>query len=140
MLLLLDTHVWVWSVEGDIRRVGRKARHLLSRAEARDAIRISSATVFEVAALHTAGRLRLARALEQWIRDALGVAGVRLAPVSADIALDAGSIPRAALADPLDRLLVSTARQLDATFVTSDARILEYASATRNVRVHDARR
>ena len=42
------------------------------------------------------------------------------------------------LADPLDRLLVATARRLDATFLTSDARILHYAAATRNVRVQDA--
>ena len=139
MLLVLDTHVWIWSVEGQVRRVGRRTRRLLSRAEADDAIRISSATVFEVAALHTAGRLRLARAPEQWIREALGVAGVRLAPLSAAIALDAGGIPRAAIADPLDRLLVATARQLDATFFTSDTRILEYAIATGNLRVHDAR-
>ena len=138
MLLLLDTHVWIWSVEGQVRRVGRRTRQLLSRAEAADAIRVSSATVFEVAALHTAGRLRLARAPEQWIREALGVAGVRLAPLSAAIALDAGGIPRAAIADPLDRLLVATARQLDATFLTSDTRILEYAIATGNLRVHDA--
>ena len=94
MLLLLDTHAWVWSVAGDTRRVGRRARQLIARAEAQDAIRVSSATVFEVAALHTAGRLRLARSPEQWVRDALGVAGVRLAPLSADIALDAGIIPR----------------------------------------------
>ena len=140
MLLLLDTHAWVWSVAGDTRRVGRRARQLIARAEAQDAIRVSSATVFEVAALHTAGRLRLARSPEQWVRDALSVAGVRLAPLSADIALDAGIIPRTALADPLDRLLVATARQLDATFLTADTRILDFATATRNVRVHDASR
>jgi PIN domain nuclease of toxin-antitoxin system len=140
VLLLLDTHAWVWSVAGDTRRVGRRARQLIARAEAQDAIRVSSATVFEVAALHTAGRLRLARSPEQWVRDALGVAGVRLAPLSADIALDAGTIPRTALADPLDRLLVATARQLDATFLTADTRILDFAAATRNVRVYDASR
>ncbi len=137
-MLLLDTHAWIWIVEGDVRRVGRRARRLLSQAESRDAVRISSATVFEVVALHTAGRLRLARPPEQWIRDALEAEGVRLAPLSADIALDAGAVPRAALADPLDRLLVATARQLDATFVTSDVRILEYAATTGNVRIHDA--
>ena len=54
------------------------------------------------------------------------------------IAIDAGSIPRDALADPLDRLLVATARRLDATFLTGDRRILEYAASTGNVRVQDA--
>jgi PIN domain nuclease of toxin-antitoxin system len=138
VLLVLDTHVWVWSVEGDVRRIGRRARHLLSQAEAQDAIRVSPATIFEVTALHTAGRLRLARPPEQWIRDALDVGGIRLAPLSPAIAIDAGHIPRRALADPLDRLLVATARQLDATFLTRDTPILDYASKTGHVRVHDA--
>ena len=137
-MLLLDTHVWVWSVEGDARRIGRSARRLLSRAESREAVHISPVTVFEVAALHTAGRLRLARPAEQWIREALGVAGVRLAVLSPAVAVDAGAIPRTALGDPLDRLLVATARYLGVTFLTSDRRILEYASDTGNVRAHDA--
>jgi PIN domain nuclease of toxin-antitoxin system len=94
--------------------------------------------VFEVTAQHTAGRLRLARPAEQWIHDALAVAGVRLAPLSAAVAIDAGGIPRSAVADPLDRLIVATARQLDATLLTSDAAILAYAAKTANVRVHDA--
>jgi len=137
-VLLLDTHVWVWSVEGDVRRVGRRARRRLSRAESQETLRISPATLFEVTALHTAGRLRLARPPEQWIRQALEVASIRIAALSPAIAIDAGHIPRTALADPLDRLLVATARQLDATLLTSDARILDYASETGNVRVYDA--
>lgn len=137
-MLLLDTHVWLWSVEGDTRRVGRRTRQLLSRAESQGTIRISPASVFELTALHTAARLRLACPPEQWIRDSFESAGVRLAEMSPAIAIDAGSIPRTALPDPLDRILVATARQLGATFLTSDARILDYAAATGNVRAHDA--
>jgi PIN domain nuclease of toxin-antitoxin system len=138
-VLLLDTHVWLWSAEGDVRRVGRRARQLLARAEAREAIRVSPVTIFELTALHTLGRVRLARSLEQWVRDSLDDAGVRVAELTPVIALDAGSIPRAALADPLDRLLVATARHLDAVFLTGDARILEYAAKTGAVHVHDVR-
>ena len=137
-MLLLDTHVWVWSVEGDARRIGRQARRLLAQFASRDALRVSPATLFEVTALHTAGRLDLARPLEQWIREALEVTSVRIATLSPAIAVDAGHIPRTSLADPLDRLLVATARQLDATLLTSDARILRYASETRSVRARNA--
>jgi PIN domain nuclease of toxin-antitoxin system len=52
--------------------------------------------------------------------------------------MDAGTMPRTALADPMDRLLVATARQLDATLLTGDARILSYARDTGNARVQDA--
>ena len=138
MLLLLDTHVWVWTVEGEQRRVGRRTRRLIALAESREALRVSPASVFEIAALHTKGRLRLARPPEQWVHNALEVSRVRLVELSVAIAIDAGCIPHTAVADPMDRLLVATARQLDATFLTRDAAILRYASKTGNVLVHDA--
>lgn len=75
---------------------------------------------------------------EQWIDEALAAPGLRLAELTAGIALEAGSIPRAALADPQDRLLVATARALDATFLTADAPILVYAAETGRLRVADA--
>ncbi len=137
-MVLLDTHVWLWSVHGDAHRVGRRTRRLLSRAESHSAIRVSPATLFEIVALHTLGRVRLTRRPEEWIRESLEVSGIRIAELSPAIALDAGHIPRTALADPLDRLLVATARHLDATFLTSDTRILQYASTSGDVRVHDA--
>ena len=139
-MLLLDTHVWIWSADGDTRRIGPRSRLLLLKAEAREAIRVSPVTLFELTALHTAGRVRLTRPIDQWVRDALEAAGVRIAALSPVIALDAGQIPRAALGDPLDRLLVATARQMNATFLTSDSRILEYAVHTGNVHAHDASR
>ena len=138
-MLLLDTHVWVWSMAGDSRRIGRGTRQLLLRAEARDAIRVSPVTLFEVAALHTLGRVRFSLTVDQWIHQSLDAPGVRTAELTPSVAVDAGLIPRSALPDPLDRLLVATARHLAATFVTADEAVLEYAATTGQVRVHDAR-
>lgn len=138
-ILLLDTHAWVWSVEGDRRRIGRRGRQSLARAEAAERIRISPVSIFEVTALCTAGRLRLACPAERWVRDAMAAAGVRLAELTSSTASDAGGIPRTALSDPMDRLLVATARQMGATLLTGDARILDYARDSGNVRVQDAR-
>jgi PIN domain nuclease of toxin-antitoxin system len=138
-VLLLDTHAWVWVVEGHARRVGRRARQLLGRAEARDDIRVSPASIFEATTLYTSGRLHLARPVEQWMRDALSAPGVRVAELTPTIAIDAGAIPRTTLPDPLDRILVATARQLGAALVTGDRPILDYAMRTGAVRVHDVR-
>jgi PIN domain nuclease of toxin-antitoxin system len=137
-MLLLDTHAWIWCVDGNERRIGKRARQALARAAQQDAVRVSAITVFEVAALHTLGRLRFSCPAEQWIRDGLSSPGIRLAELTPTIAIDAGAIPRTALADPVDRLLVATARQLDATLLSSDERILTFASATRQVRVQHA--
>jgi PIN domain nuclease of toxin-antitoxin system len=136
-VVLLDTHSWIWTVEGDARRVGRRSRQLIAQAVRREAVRVSPATLFEIVALHTAGRLRLTQPAEQWIETSLDQPGVRLAELTRSVAVDAGFIPRAALSDPLDRLLVATARQLGATFLTADSAVLDYAAKTGNVRVHD---
>jgi PIN domain nuclease of toxin-antitoxin system len=139
-VLLLDTHVLIWSVSGDERRLGRRTRSLLARAESRGELRVSALTLFEVTALHTLGRLRLRQDAERWLRDTLDLTGVRIVELSFDAAVDAGSIPRTGLEDPIDRLLVATARQVNATFVTSDARILNYATTQSDLRAHDASR
>lgn len=139
-MLLLDTHVWVWALEGETRRIGRRTRALLARAEAGDAVRVSPVSVFEVTALETLGRLRFTQRPGEWIREALQGSGVRIAELSASAAVDAGSITREALPDPLDRLLVATARHMHATFLTCDERILTYAALDPGLRVHDARR
>jgi PIN domain nuclease of toxin-antitoxin system len=139
-VLVLDTHVLVWSVEGDERRIGRQARRLIARAESAGAVVVSPMTLFEITALHVSGRLRLARPLDRWIRETLESTGVRIAELPSAVAIDAGHIPRMALEDPVDRLLVATARHLDAALVTGDAHVLHYAATTRNVRVHDSRK
>jgi PIN domain nuclease of toxin-antitoxin system len=110
VLLLLDTHVLVWTLEGDARRVGRRARALLARAKPPGGIRVSPVSLFELMALQTLGRLRLTRHADEWIEEALADGRIRIAELTATMAIEAGAIPREALADPLDRLLVATAR------------------------------
>ena len=135
-MLLLDTHAWIWTVEGDTRRVGARSRRLIAQASVKQVVRISPATLFEIVALYTAGRLRLALPAEHWIDSSLERTGVLLTDLTREIAVDAGFIPRTALPDPLDRLLVATARQLEATLLTADSDVLRYATQTKNVRVH----
>ena len=139
-MFLLDTHVWIWTLELESGRIGRRTRGFIDRWAAQDALRVSPVSVFEVSALYATGRLRLSRPLEQWIRAALDPMGIRLAPLSLDAAVDAGTIGREVLPDPLDRVMAASARQLGATLVTRDSKILEYATETRTVRVHDAAR
>ena len=141
MLVLLDTHVLVWTLEGDVRRVGRRARALLARAESRDAVRVSPVSLFELAALHMLGRIRLRHSLEAWAADAFADGRLRVSELTRAMAIEAGGIRREALPDPLDRMLVATARRTEATFLTGDRRILDYAaSAGAGLRVQDVGR
>lgn len=136
--MLLDTHVWIWAATDAPRKLGPKTRRLLARAPTASRLHVSAASAFEIAALHTAGRLKLNQPAERWIRESIERAHLRILDVSTAIATDAGAIPSDQLPDPIDRLLVATARHRDLALLTRDAAIIDYASRTRLVRVVDA--
>ncbi len=128
-MLLLDTHVWLWAVSPS-SRIGRKASRMIEQAAARDQLRVSAASVFEVSMLMASGRVRLSVPANEWVDGALGTPGIRLAELTIAIAVDAGQISRTVLADPMDRILAATARRLDASLVTADRALLAFAKAT----------
>lgn len=138
--MLLDTHIWFWHAIGDARRVGPRVRRAIDRAATRGTVVVSTVSMFEIAALVASGRIRLAISAETWIRQTIDTGGLQVAEVTSSIALEAGSIPAAALADPMDRLLVATARTLDIPIVTRDARILDYVRTSRIGNAIDASR
>jgi PIN domain nuclease of toxin-antitoxin system len=53
--------------------------------------------------------------------------GIRPAPFTPDIAIDASNLPGEMHGDPADQMIVATARHLGVPVVTRDTRILTYA-------------
>jgi PIN domain nuclease of toxin-antitoxin system len=137
-VILLDTHVWIWIAEGDARRIGPRARRLVQRAIASESVGLSIASVFEIVALHTSGRLRLAFPVTRWIDESIKALKAQVFQVTLDAAMDAGRIPRSALADPMDRLIVAAASDLWVPLLTCDRGIMAHAQATKSLRVEDA--
>jgi PIN domain nuclease of toxin-antitoxin system len=117
-----DTHAFVWYLTGQRRRVGRAAYRVFRRVEAgRDQIRLSAISLFEVALLVERGRLRSPLSWGAWLAAARETAGFGVEPMGledVDLARDL-----AILVDPFDRLVVATARRIDAPLLTSDERI-----------------
>ena len=105
MRLLLDTHIWVWSVADLDRLTGRVVRAI---KDARNELWVSPVSTWEIVLLHERGRLKLAGGPEAWLQKAMTVAPVREAPLTHEIALATRSVglPHR---DPADRLLVATA-------------------------------
>jgi PIN domain nuclease of toxin-antitoxin system len=84
--------------------------------------------------LARAGKLRVSGPLLGWLVGALAATQTAVAPLEPEIAVDAVELPAWQHGDPADRLIVATARRLDATLVTRDATILDYADDVKSVR------
>lgn len=137
--LILDTHAWIWAVEGLTNHLDARAVAAIEKA-ARDAtLAVSTISVWEVAMLVKRGRLTLATAVPTWIEASLRPPGIRIIPVGTAIALDSTQLPDFDHhKDPADRIIIATARR-HGTLLTCDDSVLEWAGAHKHVRVIDGR-
>ena len=119
---LADTHVLLWFMGGEHRRIGPRARRVLSGlALGRSSLSVSTVSLWEIAMLGDEGRIRLPLGFSAWCDALEAYRGVSIEP------LIRGDIEEArafrALRDPMDRLIAGTALRLDVPLLTADTRI-----------------
>ena len=115
---LLDTHIWLWSLQ-DPTRLGKRVLHELKSPE--NEVWLSPISTWEALTLNAKKRIQLPADLAQWVAQA--TAPLQEAPLTHEIALAARllALPHN---DPADRFLAATARVLRLTLVTADANLL----------------
>lgn len=84
---------------------------------------LSSISVWETLVLLRKNRLRTVRSAHQRVADALARTPAREAPVTHAIASESEQLSLTS-SDPADRFIAATAVLLDATLVTTDARLI----------------
>ena len=126
--ILLDTHVWIWLLEGR-DGLGADAVELMERSAEDSLLRVSIISAWEVGMLEAKGRVRFTIPCERWVEKAFGLPGLSLFPLTPAICIRSTRLPGDFHGDPADRLLVATAREIGALMLTRDERILEYGRA-----------
>jgi PIN domain nuclease of toxin-antitoxin system len=123
-VIVLDTHALVWWLgRGPLSGTAREA---ISRHAARRAVYASSISTWEIAMLAAAGRLELTIDVADWITRAEAVDSLHFVPLDNRIALASTRLPAPLHRDPADRIIIATARSLEAPLVTRDARLASY--------------
>jgi PIN domain nuclease of toxin-antitoxin system len=119
-VILLDTHVLVWTV-AESRRLSPAAAAAIRKARAEDGVAIAAITLWELAALVARGRIQAYGTVEASVR--LLLEGVTVKPLTAEIAALATQFPDNYPRDPADRLIGATARTEGMVLVTRDQNI-----------------
>ena len=120
MGLLLDTHIWLWSLL-EPERLSQPVTQAFQSRESE--LRLSSISVWEALLLAERGRVTLRPDPHRWLRNALSVVPIVEAPITVDVALASRAVD-VEHQDPADRFIVATARVHGLTLVTADARLL----------------
>ncbi|MDD4890941.1 MAG: type II toxin-antitoxin system VapC family toxin [Phycisphaerae bacterium] len=128
-ILLLDTHAWLWFAEDapEIRR--SPAVTIVNAAADKQRLRVSAISVWELAMKESKGRVQLTGGATAWVHGALSDNRIALVPLSPEIAVHSTRLPGQELihGDPADRIIAATARVLNATLLTRDGGLLDYA-------------
>lgn len=120
MRLLLDTHIWLWSLLEPERLARRVARMLENPSEE---LWLSPISVWEVGVLVDRKRVRLKTDVRTWLESALQAAPLLDAALTREVALETANVTLSHR-DPADRFLAATARHYGLTLLTSDERLL----------------
>lgn len=127
-MTLLDTHVLIWFAEGN-ERLGAEARLRIERQLADSDAMMSAITFWEIAMLVRRHRLSLTQSAEEWVDTFCERSRIKIADVSKQIALKAGALGEEIHGDPIDRIIIATARHHGAPLLTADRAILAYGAA-----------
>lgn len=125
--LLLDTHYWIWLQAGTRQEFSSSVLKAINQAAASGNLLLSVISVWELGTLEAKGRLQLQSPCDQWVREALAMPGLTLAPLTPEIAVASSRLPQPFHGDLCDRIIVATARALGAHLVTRDSKILVYS-------------
>jgi len=115
-MIVLDTHVWFWWINLEHQRFSASMRTSL---EGNESLGVSVVSCYEIALAARRGRLWLPCATPQWFAEALEPSGIRLLPLSpeiASVAVDLAAIHR----DPFDWLIIATTLIHDAALLSLD--------------------
>ncbi len=137
--LLLDTHAWLWTLDGTVGALTKPAIRIIERAAADGRLYVSDISFWEVAMLVSKGRLELASDPSIWLRRAALAPGIQLLPLTRDILIESARLAGTFHGDPADRMLIAQAQLVGASLLTCDKGIVAYAVRTPGVPVCDAR-
>jgi PIN domain nuclease of toxin-antitoxin system len=132
-LVLVDTHVLVWWANGD--PLPAKVITALTYAMDEGCLQFSSVSFWEIGMLDSKKSYVFLPTFETWCQKAIRQSGASCLELTSNAAILSSRLPGDFHKDPADRLLVASAIDTGATFVTRDAKILDWAAQTGAMKV-----
>ena len=130
MKYLLDTNIWILMVENH-QSIPIKLMSTILKPD-NYPFYISAISVWEVAKKVSIGKLTLSIPIRDWLVQATQKSFIDIIPLSIDIALESTILPGVFHKDPVDQIIVASARQRNMTLLTTDRHIISYQHVKTN--------
>ena len=136
---LIDTHIWIWYLDGAEHRMSPDAVQLLRRCVQANGLLVSDISVWEIGNKMAKGKLTLSSGASAWVDRAGRRPGFSFFPLDRAILLSSTQLSGVVHGDPADRMLIASSILGGMPLVTADRLIIEYAAGEGSFSVCDAR-
>lgn len=122
MILLLDTHFWIWWLTPTSPLKSAERNALDAAAEA-GGLCLAAISLWEAQLLHSKQRLELPLPFSDWLIRATESRVLTILPLDRDVVIAVDGLPKRFHGDPADRLIVATALTHGLPLATRDRAI-----------------
>jgi PIN domain nuclease of toxin-antitoxin system len=121
-VIVLDTHIWYWWINGDVARLSQVQ---VREIESAPRIGVAAVSCYELALAVRRGRIVLPMTIEEWFEKGLDGSDIEVLALTSAIARRAVELTDRHR-DPFDRMVIATALEWDAQLVSSDGQFPAY--------------
>jgi len=123
--LIIDTHILIWYTEGT--NLSEAQIQLIDHMREKASLYISAISIWEIALLVSRDRIALSISLDEWIKKITSIQGLNVMDLSVPILTQSCILPNYEYKDPADRMIIASARSMNAILMTLDQKIIDYA-------------
>lgn len=125
-MILLDTCVLILAAED--RPLREEASRAIETANGKEAIYVSPISAWEIGSHVSLNRLRLFSDPAAYFNEFLAKSGTKLCHLDHELLIASSFLPGPIHKDPMDRIIIETARRNNLTLITRDRAILAYGT------------
>lgn len=123
--ILIDTHIWLWYLNGD-KSLSSRIKKTIDSSAIDNELYLSAISVWEIAMLVRKKRITLNTSCQTWVHCSLSLPGVNLIPLSPEIAIESCELPGDFHGDPADRIIVASAKVENLSIISRDEQMIAY--------------
>jgi len=125
-MILLDTHIWIWWLNGEgAERLSNEELQLVEAHASDGAIAISSITLWEVYMLNQKKRVAFSIPFDHWLHQATTPEVTRVLDINAQVITALATLPSSVHGDPADMIIAATSKAHGIRLISHDRRLAQ---------------
>lgn len=124
--ILLDTPILIWALI-EPEKLSNELKQIIEEAQNSNNLYISAISLWEISMLIQKKQINVYERVADFLNSITNIEGLNIININANIAAESNSLPGGFYNDPADTIIIASTRDIAATLITKDQKIIEWA-------------